>query len=369
MKILILSRSMGGGHNAAARAVAEALEKRGAQADVVDASVFTEGIVKDASSFIYVRAVQRAPQLFGYVYHIADNISTPKFKSVLYYANHKGSGRMLDYVIENGYDGAVSPHLYPIETLTYLKRRHKLDIPCFGIATDYTCIPFWEDTEMDFYFTPGEKLHREYIEKNMPAEKLIPTGIPVSERFLRKKEKSEAKKQLGLDTGKRYFLIMSGSMGAGNALNVTKEILKNSDIAPIIICGSNKKLKDEIERETGGGVLLTGYTNEVEVYMNAAEAVFTKAGGLTSTEAAVFGIPIVHTSPIPGCETKNTEYFTSLGMSIHDDNVETLVKKAVELVNDGGRVEQMIAAQRRYINPHAADDIAEKIIAECSGST
>ncbi|MGN1410082.1 MAG: glycosyltransferase [Eubacteriales bacterium] len=366
MKILILSRSMGGGHNAAAHAVAEALESRGVHADVVDASVFTEVVVKDASSFLYVRAVQRVPSLFGYVYHIADNISTPKFKSVLYYANHKGAGKMLDYITENGYDGVVSPHLYPIETLTYLKRRHGLSVPCFGIATDYTCIPFWEDTEMDFYFTPGEKLHSEYIEKNMPEEKLIPTGIPVSQRFLHKTEKSEAKKKLGLEADKRYFLIMSGSMGAGNALAVTKEILKNSDITPIIICGSNKKLKDEMEREVGGGAVLTGFTNEVELYMNASEAVFTKAGGLTSTEAAAFGIPIVHTKPIPGCETKNTEYFSSLGMSIHDDNVPLLVKKAVELVNDDKKVEKMLAAQRKYVNPHAAEDIAEKIILECS---
>ena len=368
MKILILSRSMGGGHNAAAYAVAEALEGRGVQADVVDASIFTDVILKDASSFIYVRAVQRAPSLFGYVYHIADNISTPKFKSVIYYANHKGAGKMFDYIIKNGYDGVVSPHLYPIETLTYLKRSHGLDVPCFGIATDYTCIPFWEDAEMDFYFTPGEKLHRAYIEKNMPREKLIPTGIPVSSRFTHKIEKSEAKKRLGLDPDKRYFLIMSGSMGAGNALAVAKEVLKKSDFSPVIICGSNKKLKSELEREVGDDVVLTGFTNQVELYMNASEAVFTKAGGLTSTEAAAFGIPIVHTKPIPGCETKNTEYFSSLGMSIHSDNVETLVKNAVELVNDSEKVEKMLAAQRKYINPHAADDIAEKIIAECSKS-
>lgn len=38
--------------------------------------------------------------------------------------------------------------------------------------------------------------------------------------------------------------------------------------------------------------------------MAAADVLFTKPGGLTTTEAAVKGIPIVHTRPIPGCETK-----------------------------------------------------------------
>ena len=53
MKVLILSRSMGGGHNAAAKAVYEALSERGVHTDLLDAAVFTEiPLVKDASSYI-----------------------------------------------------------------------------------------------------------------------------------------------------------------------------------------------------------------------------------------------------------------------------------------------------------------------------
>ena len=69
---------MGGGHNAAAKAVHESLRAKGAEADMLDAAVFTEiPLVKDASSYIYVKAVQRVPKLFGCVYHIGDAISTP----------------------------------------------------------------------------------------------------------------------------------------------------------------------------------------------------------------------------------------------------------------------------------------------------
>ena len=32
------------------------------------------------------------------------------------------------------------------------------------------------------------------------------------------------------------------------------------------------------------------------------DRIYTKPGGLTSTEALVKNIPIVHTAPIPGCE-------------------------------------------------------------------
>ena len=43
--------------------------------------------------------------------------------------------------------------------------------------------------------------------------------------------------------------------------------------------------------------------------MKACDVLFTKPGGLTSTEGAVAGIPMVHTEPIPGCETANRKFF------------------------------------------------------------
>lgn len=54
--------------------------------------------------------------------------------------------------------------------------------------------------------------------------------------------------------------------------------------------------------------------------MAAADVLFTKPGGLTTTEAAVKGIPIVHTRPIPGCETKNLAFYTERGLSLTSQN-------------------------------------------------
>ena len=63
----------------------------------------------------------------------------------------------------------------------------------YAVATDYTCIPFWEETELDAYFVPHEDLKREFAGKGIPQEKLIPTGIPISRRCLQKTPKAEAR--------------------------------------------------------------------------------------------------------------------------------------------------------------------------------
>ena len=62
--------------------------------------------------------------------------------------------------------------------------------------------------------------------------------------------------------------------------------------------------------------ILTGFTKQMALYLKASDVCITKPGGLSSTEAAVANIPFIHAMAIPGCETRNLEFFESCGMSI-----------------------------------------------------
>ena len=79
----------------------------------------------------------------------------------------------------------------------------------------------------------------------------------------------------------------------------------------VIICGNNKRIYTVLQKQFQNNprVHILGYTNRVADYMDACDVIFTKPGGLTSTEALVKRIPIVHTAPIPGCETANRNFF------------------------------------------------------------
>ena len=59
-----------------------------------------------------------------------------------------------------------------------------------------------------------------------------------------------------------------------------------------------------------------------------------KPGGLTSTEAAVTGVPMIHTAPIPGCETVNRKFFMKAGMSWSAITLNGQVEKGIQLMND-----------------------------------
>ena len=85
-----------------------------------------------------------------------------------------------------------------METLTFLRRWERCDVKCYGILSDYTCIPFLAETDLDAYFLPHSEVRELCIQAGMPAEKLIVTGMPVAARFLAPMDKAAARAALGL---------------------------------------------------------------------------------------------------------------------------------------------------------------------------
>lgn len=93
------------------------------------------------------------------------------------------------------------------------------------------------------------------------------------------------------------------------------------------------------------------------LYLKACDLVFTKPGGLTSTEAAVCGTPMVHTRPIPGCETENRHFFVQNGMSISALTPTLQIKKGLKLLRHPNRAHQMTLCQQEHIHQDAAEKL------------
>lgn len=92
-------------------------------------------------------------------------------------------------------------------------------------------------------------------------------------------------------------------------------------------------------------------------YMRAADLFVTKPGGLSSTEAAVCGVPMVHTAAIPGCETHNARYFSSSGMSLSCPASRGAMEDALGLLDSFPARAAMLRSQHRIIRPDAAAQI------------
>ena len=361
MKILILSCNTGEGHNSAGKALAEYARSHGDSAEFMDIMMLGG---KRISRFVgggYVSVVKYAPGFFSFLYKLGGLVSSSRHKSPVYYANALLAGRLKRYLDENDFDVIVTPHLFPAETLTYMKRQKMLTQKVVAVETDYTCIPFWEETECDYYVLPHPSLIDEFAGKGIPKEKLMPYGIPVRPAFSKPGKKAEARKICRIPEDASVYLIMSGSMGFGKVNLFVARLLRR--LGPneyiIVICGSNQKLRKVLYTAFGRHpqVRILGYTEHISAYMDACDVIFTKPGGLTSTEAAVKGIPIVHTRPIPGCETRNLQFFTERGMSVTASKIGGQIDAGQELLRDESRREKMCEAQKQVIPRDAAERI------------
>ncbi len=360
MDALILSCGTGGGHNAAGHAIEEELIRRGDTVRFLNPYRLVSPELERSIDTGYIRLAVKAPRAFGAVYRIGNAYRRIPFRSPVFHANRTMAPVVARYLEEHPTDVVFMPHLYPAEIMTQLKSLGvRVPLTVF-IGTDYACIPFTEETDCDLYVIPSPELTHEYLARGVPEEKIRPLGIPVSRRFSHPLSREEACASLGLDPSVRHLLILGGSIGAGAVEDTLDSFMPKADglgIRPVVICGSNASLLAKLSKKYGDRAVLLSQTDRVADYLAACDIVTGKPGGLSSPEAAVLGRPLIHTAPIPGCETLNRNFFTSRGMCIPVDDLRRDLLPAVRTLSREENAKAMTDSQAFWISKTAAHDI------------
>lgn len=364
MRTLILSCNTGAGHNSCAKAVQETFAAHGEVCDITDALQF---ISERASQFIsnwHTRIYLHAPRLFKVGYQGAENHdSLFREGTGIYKFLTSGADRLYDYIVEGGYDNIICTHVFPALAITELLERHPdMHMTTSFISTDYTCSPSVSDSSLDWYFIPAESLTDEFDRCGVPREKLVASGLPAKRAFYSRPDKAEAKHALGIDESQRHLLMMCGSMGCGPIRDLTEllcgSVAENQTLT--IVCGSNEELYEKLSKKfrTVPRVNIMGVVADMPPLMQSADLFLTKPGGLSSTEAAAAGVPMVLIDAVAGCEEHNLAFFLALGAAVTADTPEELAETALSLLSDEKRLSEMSAAL-----PSVGKIPAEKIYA------
>ncbi|MGM9680071.1 MAG: glycosyltransferase [Eubacteriales bacterium] len=375
MEALILSCSTGGGHNAAGIAIARELARRGWKTAMLDPYALLSGSVDQIVGDVYVGIAQKSPRLFGKIYAAGDLVRRIPWKSPVYLINRGMTAVLADYLERHPVDAIFMPHVFPAEIITGMRAAgYRLPMTVF-VATDYVCIPFTEETDCDCYMTPSPALTPDFLARGIPKHKIYPFGIPVRWEFADSVDRKTAAKRLGLSPDFEYLVLSGGSMGAGemeaDVALIYRWLAAHPNYRLIVICGSNQHLYDRLKGlyGTDNQILLLHSVDRMPDYLHLATVYMTKPGGLSSTEAAVAGVPLIHLSPIPGCEDRNLAFFADRGMSLSARCPDDLIPALERLLNPE-TADAMICAQRKYIRQNSAARIAgfcEKQIAKNNG--
>lgn len=362
-KILVLSCGTGGGHNSAALAIQESLLNRNISTDFVEYLDIINSKVKTKVNNLYLKSTNQEGKVFKIVYHLGELYQKTNFKSPVYRLNSLNRKKLYKYITENNYDYVITTHLFAAQALTAIKNDY--DIHFLAVATDYTCIPFWEETNPDYFIIPHSDLIDDFKSKGISENKLLPYGIPVSKTYITDYDKDDFKKFLNYDLTKKYILILSGSMGFGNILGMLEELLENIDDCNFIVsCGNNTKLYENLKSlyKDSRRVIPLSFTKKISEYMKASDIILSKPGGLTSTEIASLNKPFIHTMPIPGCENYNANFFSSRGMSLKCSSISDVISNTKKLLADEKLQLQMIENQKKYIRKDTCDKIYDLIL-------
>ena len=368
-KILILSCSTGEGHNSAARAIMAVLNKRNIPCEMADPVAFQSQRMEHLVASLYNNTIRKKPQVFGAVYKLGDLYSNAKLPSPVYWANAHYSLALKEYILDNGFTAVICTHLYGLEAMTAIRRKcEDFPVPFYGVLTDYTSIPFMDETAPNAFFAPTVETRNYLIERGIPADHVFISGIPVDESFRDHPQRLEARCALGIPLSRKVFLVMTGGVGCENMEGLCDQLLSSipQDALILVLTGKNEELRERLNDKYGNSpcFLTIGFTRQVPLYMAAADVMLSKPGGLSTTEAAVANIPLVHIHAIPGCETCNAKYFSQHGMSLWAADDQQAVAYAKSLAYQKDSSAKMVAQQRRLINPDAASFIVDKVVGE-----
>ena len=367
MRVLILTCNTGGGHNAVAAALAESFRRLGVSSDTADGLSF---ISQKASRFVskwHTRFYRRYPKLYKAGYMSAENDAESNDRDNPVYRYMARGARRLDRAIQDGgYDAVVCVHVIPAMIMTELRRQHETGpVFCF-VATDYTCSPTVGGCTPDICVIPHEELAEEFVSCGIARETLLAAGIPVRAVFRERGDRAAARSELALPPEGRHIVLMSGSIGCGPMADIAAELekrMERGDFASVL-CGSNRQMLYALRRRGFRRVEAVGFTNRVHRYMDSADVLVSKPGGISITEAGTRGTPLLLADMVGGCETRNQEFFHARGWA-ETCQPEDMADAALALLDRPERRQALVAQQHRDFDGLAADRVAQAVYDRC----
>jgi processive 1,2-diacylglycerol beta-glucosyltransferase len=307
---LLLSGSIGMGHDALAAACATSLEAQGWSTRTLDALQMM-GRRSGAAGEALFRGMLGVPGLYD-----AFHYSALRAGSRLALLADAGSRRRVvpqlrryldqhpaDLVISVFATGAAAASALAVE---YPAMRHIV------FCTDVTPHRLWVHPNVDMYLVTAEVAEMAVL-RFRPDARVQVVPPPVRPAFYQAQTQAKARAEFGIPEGERCALLMSGAWGLGPLADAALA-LGDAGVHVLAVAGNNARMARKLAAVAAvqPRVRAFGFTDRIPDLMSAADLVITSSGD-TCSEARTVGRPLLLLDVVQGHGRDNLQHELELG--------------------------------------------------------
>jgi processive 1,2-diacylglycerol beta-glucosyltransferase len=364
-RILILSAAVGAGHLRAAQAVELTMRQLRPDAAVrnVDVLELTNAAFRGIYGKAYLDLVNKAPHVLGYFYDMMDKPRGPKSTRdrLRLLVERINLQRFQDLVESEPWDVIINTHFLPAEIIASLKRRNKVNVPQMTVTTDFETHRLWVNQPCEHYTTATDEGAATLHQWGISETDISVTGIPIHPVFAQEADRATCLKAQGLTGDRPILLQLAGGLGVGPIAEIYQNLLAlEMPVEVVVVAGKNAAVKMDLEQvkvPARHRAKVIGFTDQIDQLMAVADVVVSKPGGLTTSEVLARGAAMAVVNPIPGQESRNSDFLLENGAAIKINNLATLTHKLGLLLQDPARLAGIKANAKRLGRPQAATEI------------
>ncbi len=366
-RILFLMSDTGGGHRAAAEAIAEAVHSL--YPDTYQTRI--EDLWKAHTPWPVNRIPDTYPWMAGpgmplwkLMWTISTTMQPLPHKVVLPGVSPVVRHRIVEFFQEIEPDLIVSVH--PLMNHLGVRLRDKAGmshVPFITVVTDMVSVhPTWICPGVSLCTVPTTPARELALKWGMRPEQVVVTGQPVALNFSHiPADKTTLKRHLTLDPARKTVLVVGGGEGMGPVLKIARAIAQTASQAQLmVVAGRNKALKAQLDAVPWEIPTKNfGFVKNMSELMGAADILVTKAGPGTISEAFIARLPLILYGYIPGQETGNVTYVQERNAGVLAEDPQEIGQLVRDWLGDYAPIlKKMTRNAASLARPEAAFDIA-----------
>jgi len=319
-RVLILSASIGGGHNAAAAVLRQDLERLGSQVRVLDGFALATPLLSRSFAWAYPFQLRYIPWLYELQFRSSHRPTWTRMWRRIYAGLGGAAFRRL--VEELQPDVVVSTYPLVTQALGVLRSTGRLLTPVVATVTDYGVHRLWIAPGVDLHLVPSRVSAEQAEDATGEVRVMQPL---VREAFRQSRNRTALRHRYGFAPSDFVALVVAGAWGIGHVELIVRDVV-DCGVRVIVVCGKNQELAERLRREYAGcpSVQVWGWTDQLAELMTAADCLIQNAGGLTCLEAIACGLPLLMYRPVAGHGVFNAAAMERAGAARWIRSVEEL---------------------------------------------